>query len=104
MRLEFDEQEVKKICQLAQVKVTQAELKQLAADFNSIVGLIEKMNKLDLNGIEAAEYIINAHNALREDIPANFQERETLFNSAPAFTDNFYEVPKILEDSQLSES
>ncbi|GJQ09417.1 hypothetical protein GpartN1_g1208.t1 [Galdieria partita] len=103
MRMEFDEQDVKKICQLAQVQVTQTELKQLAADFNSIVGLIQKMDKLDLNGTEAAEYIINAHNALREDSPRSFEERETLFNSAPAFVDNFYDVPKILEDSQHSE-
>jgi aspartyl-tRNA(Asn)/glutamyl-tRNA(Gln) amidotransferase subunit C len=103
-KMEFDEEEVKKICQLAQVQVSKEELKQFASDFNSIVQLIQKMDRLDLSGTEAAEYVIEAHNKLREDIPKNFQERDALFDNAPAFTQGFYQVPKILEDTQHSEN
>jgi Asp-tRNA(Asn)/Glu-tRNA(Gln) amidotransferase C subunit len=42
-KMEFDEEEVKKICQLAQVQVSKEELKQFASDFNSIVQLIQKV-------------------------------------------------------------
>eukprot|EP00871_Galdieria_phlegrea_P005837 jgi/Galph1/740/GphlegSOOS_G5576.1 len=65
--MEFDEQVIKKICQLAQVQVSLQELTKFAADFNNIVELIQKMNRLDLNGPEAAEYIINSKDTLRRD-------------------------------------
>jgi len=89
--------DVKRVAKLAQIGVTAAEAKSLASELEAIVGFVEQLQAVDIEGIEPTDQVTGLQSVLREDVvrPA-VQTREELLANAPQSKDGYIVVKRVL--------
>jgi aspartyl-tRNA(Asn)/glutamyl-tRNA(Gln) amidotransferase subunit C len=91
-------EDVEHIAKLAKLKFTEAEKIKLQIELNTVLDYIDKLNELDLEKVEPLENINESlENVLREDETGPSLPREEALKNAPAKTENFFKVPKVLD-------
>ena len=66
--MKISEQDVEYVAKLAMLEVIDAEKKQLAEQLSRIVEYVEKLNELDLSGIEPTSQVVTSvKHAVRDD-------------------------------------
>lgn len=90
--------EVEYVAKLARLALTDEEKEEFTRQLNEILGFVEELNKLDTTGIEPTAHAIPVYNVFRADEVKPSLDPELALANAPDRTDNFFRVPKILED------
>ena len=89
--------DVKYVAHLARIALTPAEEEQFGAQLSNILGYIEKLNQLDVSGIEPTAHAVPLVNVFRADeVRPSLPNAEALRN-APASANGLFMVPKIVE-------
>ena len=90
--------DVEHIAKLAKLEFTDAEKEKFTHQLNDILRHIETLNKLDTSNVEPLSHVIELGNAFRTDeMKPGIPTGEALKN-APAKTDKFFKVPKVIGD------
>lgn len=95
--MEFQISDLRRIAQLARLKLTAEEESRLADELSRILGYIDSLGKVETTGIEPMAHASEIVNALREDRVTNAPDTDALLANAPATDATFFQVPKILE-------
>ena len=95
--MQIDDQLISRLELLARLELSDAEKVRLKADLNSILGMVEKLNDLDVEGVEPLVYLNDAINRMREDQVANQVSREEALQNAPDQAGTFFRVPKVID-------
>ncbi len=89
--------DVKYVAHLARIALTPDEQEKFAAQLSNILGYIEKLNQLDVSGIEPTAHAVPLVNVFRPDeVRPSLANAEALRN-APASANGLFMVPKIVE-------
>jgi aspartyl-tRNA(Asn)/glutamyl-tRNA(Gln) amidotransferase subunit C len=89
--------DIKYVAHLARLQLTPDEEKKLGAQLGNILGYIEKLNQLDVSGVEPTAHAVPMVNVTRPDeIRLSLPHDEALRN-APAQANGLFMVPKIIE-------
>ncbi|MBI1841906.1 MAG: Asp-tRNA(Asn)/Glu-tRNA(Gln) amidotransferase subunit GatC [Verrucomicrobia bacterium] len=85
------------VARLARLSLTPEEEQTLASQLGSILGYIEKLREVNVDGIEPTSHAVPLVNVTRpdEDRPS-FSNEEALLN-APARANGLFVAPKIVE-------
>lgn len=94
----IDNEQVRKVANLARLELTSDEEAQFTTQLNSILEYVEQLKELDTTDVPPTTRAIEVSNITREDKRETFQDREGLLNTAPELEDNFFKVPKILDN------
>ena len=89
--------DVQHIAKLAKLKFDENEKEKLQGELNKILEYIDKLNELELGPVEPLENINETENIFREDEVEVCLTKEEALKNAPAKTENFFRVPKVLE-------
>ena len=94
--MKIDREEVMHVARLARLKVTDEDVDRLTGNMNSILGYIEKLEKLDTRDMEPMAHALNLPTPFRED-----EVRESLANdkslaNAPDRENGFFRVPRVI--------
>jgi aspartyl-tRNA(Asn)/glutamyl-tRNA(Gln) amidotransferase subunit C len=90
--------DVEHIAQLAKLKFSEAEKIKLRIELNTVLEYIDKLNELALENVEPLENINESlENILREDEAKPCLSRDEALKNAPARTENFFKVPKVID-------
>ncbi|MBI2448143.1 Asp-tRNA(Asn)/Glu-tRNA(Gln) amidotransferase subunit GatC [Candidatus Microgenomates bacterium] len=81
---------------LSRLELTDAEKEKFLTQLGSILGYFEKLNELDLEGVEPIYQVTGQENRLREDEVKNTENREELLQNSPEQEGGFIKVPKVL--------
>jgi aspartyl-tRNA(Asn)/glutamyl-tRNA(Gln) amidotransferase subunit C len=65
----IDREQVLYVASLARLELSETEIDRMASELSDVLGHIEKMRELDLDGVEATTHVIDVVNALRPDEP-----------------------------------
>lgn len=90
--------DVEHIAVLARLEFSAAEKEQLAHNLNDILKYMEQLNTLDTTNVEPLAHVIELSNVFREDEIRPCVSREEALKNAPAKTDEFFKVPKVIAD------
>ncbi len=90
--------DVEYVASLAKLSFTEEEKRTLTAQLNEILKYMEQLNKLDTSHVEPLSHVIGLSNVFREDILRPGLTREETLQNAPARTDKFFKVPKVIGD------
>jgi aspartyl-tRNA(Asn)/glutamyl-tRNA(Gln) amidotransferase subunit C len=90
--------DVEHIAELARLEFTEEEKGKLTAQLNSILAYMEQLNKLDTSAIEPLSHVIELSNVFREDVMKPGLATEDALKNAPAKTEQFFKVPKVIGD------
>jgi aspartyl-tRNA(Asn)/glutamyl-tRNA(Gln) amidotransferase subunit C len=88
---------VRRIATLARIHVDDAELPALQADLNGILGWIEQLNEVNVEGIEPLTGAAQMALKMREDVVTDGGYPEKVLANAPERAGDFFVVPKVIE-------
>ena len=95
MALSIDD--VLRIAHLARIDISTSEADATLAQLNDIFGMIERMSKVDTEGIEPMSHPLGGVQRLREDRVTEPDAREENLKNAPQTQDGLFLVPRVVE-------
>ncbi len=81
------------MARLARLELTEAELEKMAGELSGILDHVERMNELDLDGVEPTTHVVQLENVLRADTPRPSWPREKILEPAPDPDEGAFRVP-----------
>ena len=88
---------VRRIATLARLRVEEAEVEKLRGELNSILGWIEQLNEVNVDGIEPLTGGARMAMKMRDDVVTDGGYPDKVLANAPDRAGNFYAVPKVVE-------
>ena len=95
--MSLDPVTVRRIAKLARIRVEENQLPQLQAELNGILGWIEQLNEVDVDGVEPLTGGAQMALRLRDDVVTDGGIVERVLANAPDRAGDFYAVPKVVE-------
>ena len=95
--MSIDESTARKVAKLARIKVEEADLPALASEFNAILGFIEQMQEVDVDGVEPMVSVTPMRLKRREDVVTDGDQPDKVLANAPDAREGFFAVPKVVE-------
>jgi aspartyl-tRNA(Asn)/glutamyl-tRNA(Gln) amidotransferase subunit C len=95
--MSLDPATVRRIAKLAHLRVDEAQVAQLQTELSAILGWIEQLNEVDVEGVEPLTGAAQMALKMRDDVVTDGGIAEAILANAPERTDNFFVVPKVME-------
>jgi aspartyl-tRNA(Asn)/glutamyl-tRNA(Gln) amidotransferase subunit C len=95
--MSVDSATVRHIAKLARIAVSEEEVAALAPELSNILGWIEQLQEVDVDGVEPMTAVIPNHLRLREDKVTDGGIRDKVLKNAPVPEHGFFAVPKVIE-------
>jgi aspartyl-tRNA(Asn)/glutamyl-tRNA(Gln) amidotransferase subunit C len=88
--------DVEHVAALAKLSFSQEEKEKLASQLNEILEYMEQLNQLDTKNVEPLSHVIELGNVFRKDELEPTLTQEEALRNAPAKTEKFFRVPKVI--------
>lgn len=95
--MSIDTDTARKVAKLARIKVEEEDLPALASEFNAILGFVEQLNEVDVEGVEPMTSVTPMRLKRREDVVTDGNQQEKILSNAPDAREGFFAVPKVVE-------
>lgn len=95
--MSIDIETAARVAKLARIKVEPDALPELAQEFTNILGFIEQLNEVDVEGIEPMTSVTPQRLVRREDVVTDGSQQEKVLANAPDAREGFFAVPKVVE-------
>lgn len=86
-----------RVAKLARIKVEDDALPALAQEFSNILGFIEQLNEVDVEGIEPMTSVTPQRLKRRTDVVTDGDQQDKVLSNAPDAREGFFAVPKVVE-------
>lgn len=93
----IDLETVKKVARLARLDEPEDRLSALVGELGGIMGWIEQLGEVDIEGVTPMTTAIDMASPLRDDIVSDGDQVEAVLKNAPRALDGFFVVPKVVE-------
>ncbi len=93
----LDKETVARVARLARIHVDEDQLELLAGELSNILGWIEQLREVDTERTEPMTSVAEMTLAMRDDLVTDGGDPERVLKNAPERVDDFYVVPKVLE-------
>lgn len=91
-------EQVRKVARLARLDLPDDRVARAAAHLDAVLGYVERLASLDLEGVEPLTHVGGEVNRLDDDAPGPTLPPETVARLAPESFGPFIRVPKVLGD------
>ena len=89
--------DVSQVAVLARLEIPAGQTEKLQAEMEAIVGYVEMLSELDVDGIEPTAHAVDRVNVMREDVATQPRSRQDMLANAPGVVDgNLIKVPQVL--------
>ncbi len=90
-------EEVRKVAKLANLKIADGEIEEMAAELSDVLGHIAILERLDTENIAPTSHALKVENVFREDAAIEKFQKGTTLDNAPAKEQGYFSVPRIIE-------
>ncbi len=95
--MSIDTSTAARVAKLARIRVEDDALPALADDFNTILGFIEQLGEVDVEGIEPMTSVTPMRLPRRADEVTDGDQQKKVLSNAPDAREGFFAVPKVVE-------
>ncbi|WP_438991227.1 Asp-tRNA(Asn)/Glu-tRNA(Gln) amidotransferase subunit GatC [Lentibacter sp.] len=95
--MSIDKDTAAKVAKLARIRVEAADLPALAEEFNAVLGFIEQLSEVDVEGVEPMVSVTPMRLPRREDVVSDGGQQAKVLANAPDAREGFFAVPKVVE-------
>ncbi|AZQ66323.1 Asp-tRNA(Asn)/Glu-tRNA(Gln) amidotransferase subunit GatC [Silicimonas algicola] len=95
--MSIDRETARRVAKLARIKVEEGDLDALAGEFNAILGFVEQLNEVDVEGVEPMVSVTPMRLKRRQDAVTDGGYQEKILSNAPDAREGFFAVPKVVE-------
>jgi aspartyl-tRNA(Asn)/glutamyl-tRNA(Gln) amidotransferase subunit C len=85
---------VLKLADIAKLELSDLEADSLLGDLGKMLGFVDKVRALDLDGVEPLVYMTDRENVLREDLPTDPLSHAEALRGAPGADSDYFRVPR----------
>ena len=93
----IDEKTIKKIAQLARIRIGDDDINELQNDLNRIVGFVDKMSEVNIEKVEEFRFGETSLSEMRIDEAVEENNSEKILSNTKNKKEDFFVVPKIVE-------
>ena len=86
-----------KVAKLARIKVEDDALPALAEEFNTILGFIEQLGEVDVDGVAPMPSVTPMRLKRRDDVVSDGDQQGKVLKNAPDAREGFFAVPKVVD-------
>lgn len=95
--MSVDTKTVLKVAHLARIAVGQEEAARLEGELNAILGFVEELAAVDVEGVEPMTSVVAMSLKMRDDVVTAGGDAASILKNAPASEDGYFLVPKVVE-------
>ncbi len=88
---------VKRVARLARIAVSEEEANRMVGELNGILGFVEQLSEVDVDGVEAMTSVTPMDMKKRADVINDGNKAADVVANAPVTDHNFFLVPKVVE-------
>jgi aspartyl-tRNA(Asn)/glutamyl-tRNA(Gln) amidotransferase subunit C len=89
----IERDQVLHVAKLARLRLSDEEVDRMAPELSKILEHVERMDELDLEGVDPTSHVVELQNVLREDVPRPGLTRERALEPAPDVGAGGFRVP-----------
>ena len=90
--------QVSKVAQLARLKLNEEQIDNHAIQIEKILDYINQLERIDTNNVPCTTRAIEVTNVVRNDVKEIYDNRDDILELAPSREDDFFKVPKIINE------
>lgn len=95
--MKISKDEVEKIAHLARLKIDDSQKGKMAEQLSDILGYIDKLKDVDVDGVKLSSGAAFINNVLRDDDVSPSPGADVTLANAPQRDDDFYMVPRVVK-------
>lgn len=95
--MEVTDAMVDKLAHLSRLQFDDTEKEEIKNDLQRMIGFVEKLNELNLDGVEPMLFMSEEINVLRDDVINGSVSRSAALKNAPEHDEHFFKVPKVIK-------
>ena len=95
--MSIDTETAARVAKLARIRVEEDDLPALAQEFSNILGFIEQLNEVDVEGVEPMVSVTPMRLKRRTDGVTDGGMQDKVLANAPDAREGFFAVPKVVE-------
>jgi aspartyl-tRNA(Asn)/glutamyl-tRNA(Gln) amidotransferase subunit C len=95
--MSVDKATVRRIAKLARIALPDERVAPMMAELNGILGWIEQLHAVDIEGVEPMTSVVAQTLRMRDDVVTSGGDASAIVANAPQSEDNFFVVPKVVE-------
>lgn len=88
---------VKRVARLARIAVTEDEAVLMTGQLNGILGFVEQLAEVNVDGVEPMTSVTPMDMKKRTDVVTDGNKAADIVANAPGSDQNFFMVPKVVE-------
>ena len=88
---------VKRVAHLARIAVSEDDATRMAGQLNAILGFVEQLNEVNVEGVEPMTSVTPMAMKKRQDQVNDGDKAADIVANAPIHEENFFVVPKVVE-------
>ena len=93
----IDTDTARRVAHLARIRVEEEHLPALAREFDAILGFIEQLGEVDVEGVEPMTSVTPMRLKRRPDVVTDGDQQDKVLLNAPDAREGFFAVPKVVE-------
>ncbi|WP_114283946.1 Asp-tRNA(Asn)/Glu-tRNA(Gln) amidotransferase subunit GatC [Candidatus Halocynthiibacter alkanivorans] len=95
--MSIDMETARRVAKLARIRVEEDQLPALAGEFNAILGFVEQLSEVDVEGVEPMTSVTPQRLKRRVDVVNDGSQQDKVLANAPDAREGFFAVPKVVE-------
>lgn len=95
--MSIERREIEKLATLSRIAINEETISEVSQRLGSVLELVDQLQAVDTDGVEAMSHPMQATQRLREDEVTELNRREALQAIAPETEDGLFLVPKVIE-------
>jgi aspartyl-tRNA(Asn)/glutamyl-tRNA(Gln) amidotransferase subunit C len=95
--MSIDKDTARKVAHLARIEVAEDALENLAGELSNILGFMEQLNEVDVEGVEPMTSVTPMELKRRKDVVTDGGYPDAILANAPDSREGFFAVPKVVE-------
>lgn len=95
--MSVDAATVRRIARLARIDVPEADVAGLQGEINAILGFVEQLGEVNVDGVEPMTSVMPMALKMRDDVVTDGEQAARVTINAPQSEDNYFLVPKVVE-------
>ena len=95
--MSIDKDTARRVAHLARIEVAVSDLETLAGELSNILGFMEQLNEVDVEGVTPMTSVTPMDLPRRKDVVTDGGYPEKILSNAPDAREGFFAVPKVVE-------
>ena len=95
--MKIDHELILKLEKLSRLELSEDQRVKMQSDLSKMLGMVEKLDELDLSEVEPLLHMTKRSNVTRADEVKNHIDTPTAMDNAPDSTKEYFKVPKVIK-------